>query len=96
MCEGTNCDKREGRDLPKLSRCTRCQIALYCSRDCLRGDWPKHKLACCAPGQREHMLPSQRVVHTDVLRDMIRRLLADIEYGLYVGFPPTSGRAYFI
>lgn len=29
-----------------LSACGKCQIAPYCSRDCQRQDWPKHKLQC--------------------------------------------------
>jgi hypothetical protein len=30
----------------KLSRCSRCRIVQYCSRDCQDADWPRHKLFC--------------------------------------------------
>lgn len=30
----------------KLSRCAQCHIEQYCSRDCQRAAWPKHKLVC--------------------------------------------------
>lgn len=30
----------------KLSRCAQCHIEQYCSHDCQRAAWPKHKLVC--------------------------------------------------
>lgn len=30
----------------KLSRCAQCHIVEYCSRDCQRAAWSKHKLVC--------------------------------------------------
>lgn len=28
------------------SKCSRCKLAWYCSRDCQVKDWPKHKQVC--------------------------------------------------
>ena len=30
----------------KLKRCKKCKTSAYCSVDCQRGDWPRHKLEC--------------------------------------------------
>ena len=29
-----------------LSSCARCQFVFYCSRECQKADWVKHKLVC--------------------------------------------------
>ena len=39
------CKKRESADL-KLLVCSRCKTAVYCSRECQKGDWKTHKLRC--------------------------------------------------
>ena len=32
--------------LVSLKKCSRCQVALYCSKDCQRQDWGRHKADC--------------------------------------------------
>ncbi|GKY92553.1 hypothetical protein MPSEU_000225600 [Mayamaea pseudoterrestris] len=40
--------------IPRLSICTRCKMAYYCSKECQKAAWRKgHKVACRAPDQRE-------------------------------------------
>ena len=39
------CKKKESADL-KLLVCSRCKKAVYCSRECQKGDWKTHKLRC--------------------------------------------------
>ena len=39
--------QREGQS-PPLRRCSQCEIAFYCSKDCQRGHWKTHKAACVA------------------------------------------------
>ncbi|KAK2462495.1 hypothetical protein APHAL10511_005465 [Amanita phalloides] len=44
-----NCDKRQPENATreqKLKRCSRCHIALYCSRDCQTAHWKHHKSLC--------------------------------------------------
>jgi hypothetical protein len=35
-----------------LLTCSRCQKAKYCSRECQRVDWKKHKTQCTAPSPK--------------------------------------------
>jgi SET and MYND domain-containing protein len=39
------CFKSHGNEV-KLSKCSKCHEASYCSRDCQLKDWPQHKLEC--------------------------------------------------
>lgn len=41
-----NCGKKEARDGGPLKKCKRCLEALYCSVDCQKKDWKKHKMEC--------------------------------------------------
>ncbi|KXJ90139.1 hypothetical protein Micbo1qcDRAFT_234774 [Microdochium bolleyi] len=34
-----------------LMRCTRCRDAMYCSLECQKKDWKKHRMECRLPGQ---------------------------------------------
>jgi MYND finger len=40
-----SCGKIESRK-GELKACIRCEVALYCGRDCQRADWKKHKKEC--------------------------------------------------
>ena len=42
---GKGCIKCEKKDV-QLHRCAACRVAWYCSADCQRTDWPRHKHAC--------------------------------------------------
>mmetsp|Transcript_22582 Transcript_22582/g.56480 ORF Transcript_22582/g.56480 Transcript_22582/m.56480 type:complete len:338 (-) Transcript_22582:120-1133(-) len=46
MCRGCH---KEGAPGEKLSRCAQCQSAYYCSRECQKGDWKRHKMECSPP-----------------------------------------------
>ena len=39
--------QKEGRS-PPLRKCTQCELAFYCSKECQRGHWKVHKAACVA------------------------------------------------
>lgn len=43
-----NCGKQESENDggPKLLRCSRCKTALYCSAECQRAAWGKHRREC--------------------------------------------------
>lgn len=35
----------------RVSKCSRCKSALYCSRKCQMGHWPVHKVSCKSPDE---------------------------------------------
>lgn len=35
----------------RWKRCSQCQVALYCDKNCQRRDWEKHRPQCRAPGR---------------------------------------------
>ncbi|KAI0643278.1 hypothetical protein C8Q79DRAFT_978076 [Trametes meyenii] len=43
---------KAGAEDRKLRRCAKCNVALYCSRECQKNAWPKHKILCAAPNTR--------------------------------------------
>lgn len=47
------------REAGRLSRCSRCQSVLYCSRQCQLSDWPNHRYVCRAPHGSRSPSPSQ-------------------------------------
>ncbi|KAJ7754492.1 hypothetical protein B0H16DRAFT_1542561 [Mycena metata] len=36
-------------DEQSFKRCSKCQIATYCSQDCQKADWKSHKTLCSSP-----------------------------------------------
>ena len=40
-----NCQKQQSGTVP-LKRCTACKHVFYCSVNCQRDDWPRHKAEC--------------------------------------------------
>ncbi|UNI17441.1 hypothetical protein JDV02_003783 [Purpureocillium takamizusanense] len=41
-----SCGRTEGRDGGALKKCMRCQDAKYCSAECQKKDWKKHRMEC--------------------------------------------------
>jgi hypothetical protein len=44
-CHRGLCPERESKE-NEYSRCGRCRMARYCSRECQRADWPHHMIDC--------------------------------------------------
>ncbi|OSC96366.1 hypothetical protein PYCCODRAFT_1429139 [Trametes coccinea BRFM310] len=38
--------RREDSPTSRLKRCTGCSVTMYCSKECQKGDWYRHKLVC--------------------------------------------------
>ncbi|KFY87243.1 hypothetical protein V500_07046 [Pseudogymnoascus sp. VKM F-4518 (FW-2643)] len=54
-----NCSKLQ-TELPEpLKRCSKCQTALYCSRECQTVNWKSHKTTCRLPGSAPPPNPPQ-------------------------------------
>lgn len=56
ICE--RCEKT-GQSFP---RCSRCKEVYYCSQDCQRKDWSKHKKECVRPEDRPEPINEDDVV----------------------------------
>ncbi|KAI5922011.1 MYND finger [Camillea tinctor] len=41
-----NCNATEGKNGEKLLKCSRCKEAMYCSAECQKKDWKKHRMEC--------------------------------------------------
>jgi hypothetical protein len=51
QCNACGSDKRKDANArsPALLTCMRCKLARYCSKDCQRADWKRHKVDCIPP-----------------------------------------------
>ncbi|KAJ7816112.1 hypothetical protein B0H13DRAFT_2137155 [Mycena leptocephala] len=81
VCEADSCTKMEGREIQKVSTCSRCQMVFYCGTTCQKRHWPTHKKVCGSENQIEQPLLSQlamsEFIHTWD-RERMRRILQEI------------------
>ncbi|KAF8880175.1 hypothetical protein BD779DRAFT_1100242 [Infundibulicybe gibba] len=58
MCANTNPQTKERLQCPELGSltCANCQLVRYCSKECQKSHWGKHKVDCKSP----YLLPSWR------------------------------------
>jgi len=46
-CTNRGCNRTEAHDQPRFSSCSKCKVAIYCSRECQAADWKaRHKKVC--------------------------------------------------
>jgi hypothetical protein len=50
---GNDACPHAGRLLAQVKACARCRLMAYCSKECQRKDWKRHKLECKPPEQGE-------------------------------------------
>lgn len=48
-----NCGSLEARGGGALKKCTRCMKVRYCSAECQKKDWKKHRMECGEPGGKK-------------------------------------------
>ena len=48
-CANTNCPVKSVFDVKDLFKCSACKETYYCSRDCQKSDWSRHKFTCQKP-----------------------------------------------
>lgn len=55
-CSNRGCKRTETVD-QKFSRCSKCKVAIYCSRDCQIADWKiRHKKVCKEAAKEREMI----------------------------------------
>jgi len=73
-----------GKSEDNLSACAKCHLVSYCSRECQRSDWPKHKVSCkldttativSTSGSQHHGVPV-----TDDEEEATRTVIQQLEY----------------
>ncbi|KIM41985.1 hypothetical protein M413DRAFT_445175 [Hebeloma cylindrosporum] len=71
-CESDECTNLEtDPGVEKMLQCSKCQITVYCSYECQKAHWRKHKHRCNKTQQSPQLLPSQRAIQ-DYLAEKIR------------------------
>jgi len=73
-CEGTNCDKVEGKNMVKPLFCSRCKMSVYCSVPCQKSAWKSHKTVCGSDKQHEQALPSQEAIDAYALPKLFEQI----------------------
>jgi splicing suppressor protein 51 len=53
-----NCAKTKSDSGINLKRCAKCQTTHYCSRECQKSDWKKHKRVCASNAAYANFSPS--------------------------------------
>ena len=56
------CNHHPCHDDEALKRCSRCRARCYCSSDCQRRDWPRHKIECCTLADGGEVHTTQRTI----------------------------------
>ena len=68
LCSGCIYCHRSGDELMRLKKCPGCNIASYCSKECQRKHWPKHKTLCNALKTRYSV--TVQLIHVEKLIGM--------------------------
>jgi splicing suppressor protein 51 len=98
-----NCRKKETEENPK--RCSRCRVAIYCSRACQKAHWKTHKSACTFGALQNNryfdILPLEDDVMDQLIDTYRMRVEDDHKYrgddhGLYVGGDPLEDFREFL
>ena len=54
----TSCGSKTDKNGKALSRCARCKLRSYCSKDCQKKHWPEHKAECKAAQTKQRPVRS--------------------------------------
>lgn len=55
-CTNRGCNRMDLHDRPRFANCSKCKVAIYCSRDCQVEDWyARHRKVCKQAAKRREM-----------------------------------------
>ncbi|KAJ7691807.1 hypothetical protein B0H17DRAFT_1133589 [Mycena rosella] len=69
----------------KFDRCGACLRPAYCSKDCQKKDWKKHKRTCQLQAQNRESLPVKGTPERDMLADIKKWFSKHTQLLIYVG-----------
>lgn len=56
-CVNRECHRTESYDQPRFANCSKCKVAIYCTRECQIEDWKlRHKKACKQAGKEREQI----------------------------------------
>ncbi|KAF8904626.1 hypothetical protein CPB85DRAFT_962322 [Mucidula mucida] len=88
-------------DGTRLQTCSRCRMTLYCSQNCQRGDWEKHKVDCERDERRSEITREHGMAERDKsLRAWIKGvgplLVLPVYWALDVGQPGDRSQTHVL
>lgn len=78
VCKKPEPKVEEGK---KLRYCSRCEMVLYCSRECQKTDWKRHKKDCAKLATEEAKAKDMRNTHPSInlmLMESMKKVLGDM------------------
>ncbi|KIK60521.1 hypothetical protein GYMLUDRAFT_97234 [Collybiopsis luxurians FD-317 M1] len=93
-CSNLACDDTTRR--ADLRVCSRCKTVRYCSKECQRADWPKHKPVCLVTSPTIISLTRRMTEHAMALHRFVHVLYVGAIFALDLTNDPAAADKFFV